>query len=97
MGKKDTFKVGDFVFAKVKGYRPWPAKIVAVVSKKYSVYFYGTQEVGNNIKVISGKWQFYFSTNRSFLNSSQRTFGILKGTRKSIRKMERSSSNLKMQ
>ncbi len=50
MGKKDTFKVGDFVFAKVKGYRPWPAKIVSVVSKKYSVYFYGTEEVGKNIK-----------------------------------------------
>lgn len=27
MGKKDSFSVGDFVFAKVKGYPAWPAKV----------------------------------------------------------------------
>lgn len=27
MGKKDSFNVGDFVFAKVKGYPTWPAKV----------------------------------------------------------------------
>lgn len=27
MGKKDSFKVGEFVFAKVKGYPAWPAKV----------------------------------------------------------------------
>ncbi|XP_055317671.1 hepatoma-derived growth factor-related protein 2-like isoform X2 [Sitodiplosis mosellana] len=48
MGKKDSFNVGDLVFAKVKGYPAWPAKIVDITkSKKYSVYFYGTGETGN--------------------------------------------------
>lgn len=27
MGKKDSFAVSDYVFAKVKGYPAWPAKV----------------------------------------------------------------------
>jgi hypothetical protein len=51
MGKRDVFKVGDFVFARIKGYRPWPAKVIQMCSKqKYHVYFYGTAEVGKNVK-----------------------------------------------
>ncbi|XP_055849743.1 hepatoma-derived growth factor-related protein 2 isoform X1 [Episyrphus balteatus] len=48
MGKKDkSFNIGDLVFAKVKGYPPWPAKITKTNNKKYSVYFYGTGETAN--------------------------------------------------
>lgn len=48
MGKKDkSFNIGDLVFAKVKGYPPWPAKITKTNGKKYSVYFYGTGETAN--------------------------------------------------
>lgn len=49
MGKKvETFAVGDLVFAKVKGYPAWPAKITTITkSKKYNVYFYGTGETAN--------------------------------------------------
>ncbi|XP_060531126.1 PC4 and SFRS1-interacting protein isoform X2 [Cylas formicarius] len=48
---KPTFKKGDKVFAKVKGYPPWPAAIVEDIGKrKYSVIFYGTKETGT-IKV----------------------------------------------
>lgn len=43
------FYAGDKVFAKVRGYPPWPAKVEKVIdpnskSTKYSVYFYGTGE-----------------------------------------------------
>ncbi|XP_017766042.1 PREDICTED: PC4 and SFRS1-interacting protein isoform X2 [Eufriesea mexicana] len=43
------FFAGDKVFAKVRGYPPWPAKVEKVIdpnskNTKYSVYFYGTAE-----------------------------------------------------
>lgn len=44
-GKKDSdFHVGSLVFAKLKGFAPWPAKIVRAEKKRYYVYFYGTAE-----------------------------------------------------
>ena len=40
-------KVGDLVFARVKGYRAWPAKIQKISSPgKYYVFFYGTYQYG---------------------------------------------------
>ncbi|KAI4467846.1 hypothetical protein MML48_2g00005629 [Holotrichia oblita] len=44
MKKAKSFNVGDKVFAKVKGYPAWPAKIIADNGKKYEVSFYGTKE-----------------------------------------------------
>lgn len=43
MVKKEYF-VGDLVFAKVKGYPPWPARITGIEKGKYAVFFYGTYE-----------------------------------------------------
>nr|XP_036674654.1 hepatoma-derived growth factor [Drosophila suzukii] len=41
--RKPLFTIGDFVFAKVRGYRAWPARILGRVgSTAYNVYFYGT-------------------------------------------------------
>ncbi|XP_037959291.1 uncharacterized protein LOC119688696 [Teleopsis dalmanni] len=41
-------KMGQLVFAKVRGFPPWPAKITKVHHiNKFSVYFYGTQETGD--------------------------------------------------
>ncbi|XP_050077692.1 hepatoma-derived growth factor-related protein 2-like [Anopheles maculipalpis] len=47
VASKKSFVIGDLVFAKVKGYASWPAKITAVEKTKYKVYFYGTGETGN--------------------------------------------------
>ncbi|XP_077292004.1 JIL-1 anchoring and stabilizing protein [Arctopsyche grandis] len=48
MGKKArVYNPGDYVFAKVKGYPAWPAKIVSLNGKKYNIYFFGTGESGN--------------------------------------------------
>ncbi|ERL85111.1 hepatoma-derived growth factor-related protein 2 isoform X1 [Dendroctonus ponderosae] len=44
---KVNYKVGDKVFAKVKGHPPWPAKILNDTGKKkFNVMFYGTKETG---------------------------------------------------
>lgn len=45
--EKKQFNIGDLVFAKVKGYPAWPAKITRYNNKKYNVYFYGTGETAN--------------------------------------------------
>ncbi|XP_039747672.1 PC4 and SFRS1-interacting protein-like [Pararge aegeria] len=48
MGKKvREYKAGDFIFAKVKGYPAWPARVQRMNGKKYFVYFYGTGETAN--------------------------------------------------
>ncbi|KAL0809742.1 hypothetical protein ABMA28_011248 [Loxostege sticticalis] len=48
MGKKvREYKSGDFIFAKVKGYPAWPARVQKMIGKKYFVYFYGTGETAN--------------------------------------------------
>ena len=40
-----SFQQGDLVFAKVKGYPAWPARITSLSNNgKYSVFFYGTYE-----------------------------------------------------
>eukprot|EP00088_Acartia_fossae_P064622 TRINITY_DN7957_c0_g1_i6.p1 TRINITY_DN7957_c0_g1~~TRINITY_DN7957_c0_g1_i6.p1 ORF type:complete len:477 (-),score=138.00 TRINITY_DN7957_c0_g1_i6:333-1763(-) len=45
---KVVYKPGDLVFAKVRGYAPWPAKITDIKDKgpkaKFHVFFYGTYE-----------------------------------------------------
>ena len=46
---RQGFSVGQLVFAKVKGYPAWPAKVLNVrmgSGCKYSVFFFGTQQTG---------------------------------------------------
>jgi len=43
---KHKYEAGALVFAKVKGYPPWPARITGLGSKdRYKIYFYGTYEI----------------------------------------------------
>ncbi|KAF2893699.1 hypothetical protein ILUMI_12472 [Ignelater luminosus] len=56
MKKNKGFKVGDKVFAKVKGYPAWPAIITEDKNNKYDVKFYGTGETGT----VKAKDLFYY-------------------------------------
>ncbi|CAL1301893.1 unnamed protein product, partial [Larinioides sclopetarius] len=49
--KKTSYKSGDLVFAKVRGYPPWPARVEPeappgkkVPKNKYPILFFGTYE-----------------------------------------------------
>lgn len=58
MSTPRKFKIGDYVFAKMRGHPPWPAKIKTIKEKPmgksfielYDVYFYGTSERGTCTK-----------------------------------------------
>ncbi|XP_063544595.1 PC4 and SFRS1-interacting protein isoform X1 [Cydia strobilella] len=68
MGKKvREYKSGDFIFAKVKGYPAWPARVQKPNGKKYFVYFYGTGETAN----LPPNMIFDYAENKDkFLNKS---------------------------
>ncbi|VEN61325.1 unnamed protein product, partial [Callosobruchus maculatus] len=57
---KIEFKEDDKVFAKIKGYPAWPARVVSKDGKKYTVQFYGTGETG----VIKEGDLYYYTKNK---------------------------------
>lgn len=62
-GKKDPdYHIGSLVFAKLKGFAPWPAKIVKAEKKRYFVYFYGT---GENSPAIKGEDLYDYSKHKA--------------------------------
>lgn len=74
-----TFELDDLVFAKVKGYPYWPAKITEVKTpgKFYSVEFFGTKEVGN-IKTAE-LFGFHTHKDKFITDKSKRNPLFLKG------------------
>ena len=49
MVERDPVEIGDLVFAKIKGYSPWPARVMdkSQVAGKFSVFFFGTYQTAN--------------------------------------------------
>ena len=65
----DRFKVGDPCFAKVRGFIPFPAKIVerkATTKVKFAVEFYGTKET--NDVGLENLWEVTSSNIQKFVN-----------------------------
>lgn len=46
---KQTFQVGDRVLARMKGFSPWPARIISFTKNRLSArcYFYGSHDNGS--------------------------------------------------
>ncbi|XP_044264709.1 uncharacterized protein LOC123011375 isoform X2 [Tribolium madens] len=63
MKRSRSFKEGDKVFAKIKGYPAWPAVILGKSGKKFNVQFYGTGETG----FIKPEDIFYYLKNKDQL------------------------------
>lgn len=87
--KKHKFKIGDCVFAKVKGYSHWPAVIDSVDTAsrivKYDVTFYGTNDIGYSVKELDIC---------SFLENKNK-YGVAKANKKDFSKaMKEAESSL---
>merc|ERR1712059_58373 len=79
MGMNNSkYPAGSLVFAKVKGYPPWPARITGPCPKdRYKIYFYGTYEIatlkGENI------WPFNQETKDKFASKNIQRKGYSQG------------------
>jgi len=75
---KKTFTPGALVFAKVKGYPPWPARVTAVASKdRYRLYFYGTYETAS-LK-SEDIWLYTPETKEKFATKNMKRKGYTEG------------------
>ncbi|XP_037961227.1 uncharacterized protein LOC119690276 [Teleopsis dalmanni] len=54
------FQIGDLVFAKIRGFNAWPARITCKSNKKYTVYFFGTGQIGN----VTSKFIFQYEEHK---------------------------------
>lgn len=51
MCAKVSFSVGDLVFAKLKGYRPWPAKVSATIQTSLIAIRMAKHELNSHIQI----------------------------------------------
>jgi PWWP domain len=69
------FNSGDLVFAKVRGYPPWPARVTVPADKnssKFHVFFYGTYETAVCKK--EELWHYDDSTKAKFGKNKSKMF-----------------------
>ena len=75
---KHKYTPGALVFAKVKGYPPWPARITGLGSKdRYKVYFYGTYETATLRS--EDIWPFNQETKEKFASKNMKRKGYAEG------------------
>jgi len=70
-----SFKSGDLVFAKVKGYPAWPARVTNPVDEKglkYHVFFYGTYETA--VVPKDGIWIYCQATKEKYGKQKRKGF-----------------------
>jgi len=75
---KTKYTAGALVFAKVKGYPPWPARITGLGSKdRYKIYFYGTYEIAT----VKGEdiWPYNQETKAKFAPKNIKRKGYSEG------------------
>lgn len=68
-------KVGDFVFAKVRGFRAWPARVLQEEGNMYQVYFYGTCNIA---KVRATQLFDYEKSKVRFGQLNQKKYGLFR-------------------
>ena len=74
-GPPKSFKINDLVFAKVKGYPPWPACVTYPNDAKgaqYKVHFYGTSETA--VVKKEDMWIFDASTKDKYGKQKRKGF-----------------------
>lgn len=79
MSVPKKFKVGDYVFAKMRGHPPWPAKIKTIKEKPmgksfielYDVYFFGTNERGTCTKNLIFPYSKEFKAKNTILKTKR--------------------------
>jgi len=75
----ESFKYGDRVFAKVRGYPPWPARVDGITEvqgkNRFHVFFYGTYEVAQ----VKGEDLFSYQDNKDKFGKPQKRKGFKEG------------------
>ena len=77
MARPNKYTPGDLVFAKVKGYPPWPARVTSKSSSRYKVFFYGTYETATMKK--DDIWPYNPENTEKFATKNMKRKGYTEG------------------